>query len=247
MRSQQRCTAAITTPTGCLSRIAQIRSTTAGNSRGPYRIPCGLPKVILFSVSHAFIRYGVRLDPHQSVERNFLIGQHVVIAGLRSEGLAWFTYDGTVHISETKTSTADIHVSRAFLTSLWHKLVSALRNHRTVVCSAALEVVGNARQLISAGPTRPNGCIVTPRTMSDLADGRYYILPATPSGPPALPIGGLTDKSPSPVVVGGGDRLWTVTRLENGNYTLTLEQFGQRFTEISGRDIVVDLAPSPRE
>ncbi|KAF8428433.1 hypothetical protein L210DRAFT_3652418 [Boletus edulis BED1] len=24
--------------------------------------------------------------------------------------------------------------------------------------------------------------------MSDLADGRYYILPATPSGPPALPI-----------------------------------------------------------
>ncbi|KAF8424006.1 hypothetical protein L210DRAFT_629475 [Boletus edulis BED1] len=45
------------------------------------------------------------------------------------------------------------------------------------------------------------------RTMRDLADGRYYILPATPSGPPALPIGGLTDKSPSPVVVGGGDRL----------------------------------------
>ncbi|KAF8125099.1 hypothetical protein EV363DRAFT_1270052 [Boletus edulis] len=85
------------------------------------------------------------------------------------------------------------------------------------------------------------------RTMRDLADGRYYILPATPSGPPALPIGGLTDKSPSPVVVGGGDRLWTVKRLKNRNYTLTLEQFGPRFTEISGSDIVVDLAPSPQE
>ncbi|KAG6370527.1 hypothetical protein JVT61DRAFT_11311 [Boletus reticuloceps] len=83
--------------------------------------------------------------------------------------------------------------------------------------------------------------------MSDLADGRYYILPATPSGPPALPIGGLTDKSPSPVVVGGGDRLWTVKRVEEDIYTLTLEQFGQRYTEISGRDIVVDLAPSPQK
>ncbi|KAG6370535.1 hypothetical protein JVT61DRAFT_11319 [Boletus reticuloceps] len=65
-----------------------------------------------------------------------------------------------------------------------------------------------------SNPTQQSQRITYYRTMSDLADGRYYILPATPSGPPALPIGGLTDKSPSPVVVGGGDRLWTVKRVE---------------------------------
>jgi len=45
------------------------------------------------------------------------------------------------------------------------------------------------------------------RTMGDLRDGYYFIVLATPSAPPPLPVGADEDKPASPVIVGGKDNI----------------------------------------
>jgi len=89
----------------------------------------------------------------------------------------------------------------------------------------------NARQLISAGPTRANGYIMPRsgcsfysqkpisnytqksqsfshyRTMSGPPDGKYLIVLAGNSAPPPFPVGANEQGATSPVVVGGRDHV----------------------------------------
>ncbi|KAF8443330.1 hypothetical protein L210DRAFT_3503084 [Boletus edulis BED1] len=127
--------------------------------------------------------------------------------------------------------------------------------------------IGKWQELIPAGITRatrandyklPRDTIrtahqshnVSPATaMSDLHARKFLIVLASPSAPPPFPVGANVDEGPvSPVIAGGKDNVWSVRRVENGHYNLTLEQMGPRWLSRGIEDdVVVGLMPLPGE
>ncbi|KAI9568434.1 hypothetical protein HD554DRAFT_2172235 [Boletus coccyginus] len=84
--------------------------------------------------------------------------------------------------------------------------------------------------------------------MSGPPNGKYLIVLAGNSAPPPFPVGANEQGAISPVVVGGRDNVWTVTKLPNGNYTLILEQTGPRWLSQAGEnEVFVGLMPLPGE
>ncbi|KAF8125114.1 hypothetical protein EV363DRAFT_1419306 [Boletus edulis] len=128
-------------------------------------------------------------------------------------------------------------------------------------------LIGKCQELIPAGITRatrendyklPRDTIrtahqshnVSPATaMSDLHARKFLIVLASPSAPPPFPVGANVDEGPvSPVISGGKDNVWSVRRVENGHYNLTLEQMGPRWLSRGIEDdVVVGLMPLPGE
>ncbi|KAI9459782.1 hypothetical protein HD554DRAFT_1612033 [Boletus coccyginus] len=81
--------------------------------------------------------------------------------------------------------------------------------------------------------------------MSDLPDGRYFILLATSSAPLPLPVGANLEGSTPPIIVGGKSCIWTAKKLDSGRYTVILEQTGLRwFSQAGGLEVFVAIKPA---
>jgi hypothetical protein len=81
--------------------------------------------------------------------------------------------------------------------------------------------------------------------MSGPQDGKYLIQLAVDG--PNLPIGVEFGGAPvKPVITEGSDNVWTVKKLNDGNYSLVLEQSGRPlFIQVDEGDLVGNVAPPP--
>ncbi|KAF8549695.1 hypothetical protein OG21DRAFT_1514888 [Imleria badia] len=77
-------------------------------------------------------------------------------------------------------------------------------------------------------------------------DGKYVIILA--SAPPPFPLGVDEGGAVNPIIVGGMDHVWTVRKLEDGNYTLALEEPGALwFSQAREENVTVSTMPPPTE
>jgi hypothetical protein len=82
--------------------------------------------------------------------------------------------------------------------------------------------------------------------LAELQNGRYKIVSAAKSAPPPSPLG-INPRGPvSPVITGGIEQVWTVRKLEDGFYVISIEQEGGDYVlKNNDRDIIADIFPPP--
>jgi hypothetical protein len=85
--------------------------------------------------------------------------------------------------------------------------------------------------------------------MSDLHAKKFLIVLAGHSAPPPFAVGANEDEGPvNPVIAGGKDNVWSVRRVESGNYNLVLDQRGPSWLSKGvGDSVVVEIMPLPGE
>ncbi|KAG0010738.1 hypothetical protein BGZ81_002585, partial [Podila clonocystis] len=82
--------------------------------------------------------------------------------------------------------------------------------------------------------------------LAELQNARYKIVSAAKSAPPPFPLG-IDPRGPvSPVITGGIEQVWTVRKLEDGFYVISIEQEGGNYVlKNNDRDIIADIFPPP--
>ncbi|KAI9237173.1 MAG: hypothetical protein BYD32DRAFT_417004 [Podila humilis] len=80
--------------------------------------------------------------------------------------------------------------------------------------------------------------------LAELQNGRYKIVSAAKSAPPPSPLG-INPRGPvSPVITGGIEQVWTVRKLEDGFYVISIEQEGGNYVlKDNDGDIIADILP----
>ncbi|KAG0373362.1 hypothetical protein BGX24_011803 [Mortierella sp. AD032] len=78
-------------------------------------------------------------------------------------------------------------------------------------------------------------------------DGKYLIVSATLTGPPPIPVGFNEQGGPTnPIVVGGSNNVWTITKSNPEEYQIILKEAGPTWlTQAGENEVFVSLMPPP--
>ncbi|KFH73936.1 hypothetical protein MVEG_01149 [Podila verticillata NRRL 6337] len=80
--------------------------------------------------------------------------------------------------------------------------------------------------------------------LAELQIGRYKIVSAAKSAPPPSPLGINPQGPVSPVITGGIEQVWTVRKVEDRVYVISIEQeAGNYVLKNNDRDIIADIFP----